>query len=207
MELMRLRFELDRSHSRHHAIMSCHCLIVTIDRIQRWEFTEQSQRSNTVYDGLFPGEMLLPHGECVIVCHLIACLTILILGMSSQFMFPSEQCSPVDPGAIAIIAPPPAALSTLPVASSLAWVDAWLMWPDPLEPEIARRSSSSRSIPQRAERQHSLRWWGRYNINVTESRELHEELWRGETTLFIRRQGRENIYATQPSTISVSPGN
>ena len=31
-------------------------------------------------------------------------------GMSSQFMFPSEQCSPGDPGAIA---PPPAALVTI----------------------------------------------------------------------------------------------
>ena len=33
-----------------------------------------------------------------------------VAGMSSQFMFPSEQCSPGDPGAIA---PPPAALVTI----------------------------------------------------------------------------------------------
>ena len=33
-----------------------------------------------------------------------------MLGMSSQFMFPGEQCSPGDPGAIA---PPPAALVTI----------------------------------------------------------------------------------------------
>ena len=32
------------------------------------------------------------------------------LGMNSQFMFPSDQCSPGDPGAIA---PPPAALVTI----------------------------------------------------------------------------------------------